>query len=205
MNSPSSSWIFRTLVAALVLGFLVVSLGPASAKARKKRRKAPPNGIHAFTAKNLEGKDVALSKYKGKLVLIVNTASRCGYTPQYGKLQQLQTNFGDRGLRILGFPSNDHGSQEPGTDEDIERFVREKYDVTFDMFAKVHTRGKKTAPVFSYLTWDAPADIRGLIRWNFTKFLVGPDGIPVARFEPDVDPLDPKVIRAIEYQLAKKP
>ena len=73
------------------------------------------------------------------------------------------------------------------------------------MFAKVHTRGKKTAPVFSYLTWDAPADIRGLIRWNFTKFLVGPDGIPVARFEPDVDPLDPKVIRAIEYQLAKKP
>ena len=205
MNSRSSSSLYRTLLSVIVLLLLVASWGPASSKSRKKRKKAPANGVHSFTVKSLEGKDVALSRYKGKLMLVVNTASRCGYTPQYAKLQQLQTNYGDRGLRILGFPSNDHGSQEPGTDEDIERFVRDKYDVTFDMFAKVHTRGKKTAPVFSYLTWDAPADIRGLIRWNFTKFLIGPDGIPVARFEPDVDPLDSKVIRAIEYQLAKKP
>lgn len=204
MNPGSSSLVVRSLLALTLLLFLVAACSPVEGKVRRKRKKAPPNGIHAFTVKSLEGKDVALSKYAGGLVLLVNTASRCGYTPQYAKLQQLQTNYGDRGLHVLGFPSNDHGAQEPGTDEDIERFVREKYEVTFDMFAKVHTRGKKTAPVFSYLSWDTPADVRGLIRWNFTKFLIGPDGLPVARFEPDVDPLDPKVIRAIEYQLAKK-
>ena len=134
-------------------------------------------------------------------MLIVNTASKCGYTPQYASLQKLYERYGERGLVIIGFPSNDF-NQEPGTAEEIGNFCRLNYGVTFPMMEKVRTKGPEQAPIYRTLTAESPEGMRGEIAWNFTKFLVNGDGEVVARFEPAVDPMDETVVSAVEGLLA---
>ncbi len=159
-----------------------------------------------FTVQDIDGKDVALSKYRGKVVLIVNVASRCGMTPQYEQLEQLRRKYADQGLAILGFPCNDFGGQEPGTHDEIKQFCRSKYGVEFDLFAKVAVVGDGSAELYKYLTSkERNGTFGGSIRWNFTKFLVDRSGKVVARFEPRTRPDEPQVIAAIEAALNAKP
>lgn len=153
------------------------------------------------TVKDIGGEDVALSSYRGKAVLIVNTASQCGFTPQYKGLQRLYGEYKDRGLVVLGFPSNDYGNQEPGTNEEIASFVDDEFGVQFPMMDKIHTKGPDMAPLYATLTEQTPEGIRGEVKWNFTKFLVDPDGKVVARFDTKVDPESDEVKQAIEAVL----
>ena len=153
------------------------------------------------TVESLTGETVELASFRGRPLLIVNTASKCGYTPQYESLQKLHERYGERGLLVIGFPSNDFGNQEPGTAEEIGNFCRLNYGVTFPMMAKVHTKGPQQAPIYRALTMESGAAFQGEIRWNFTKFLVDRDGHVVARFESGVDPLDEQVTSAVEALL----
>ncbi len=153
------------------------------------------------TVKTLEGGTLDLGSFRGRPMLIVNTASKCGYTPQYASLQKLHETYGGRGLVVLGFPSNDFGNQEPGTAEEIGAFCRLNYGVSFPMMAKVHTKGPEQAPLYRTLTAETGEGLRGEVRWNFTKFLVDAEGRVVARFEPAVDPMDPSVRSAVEALL----
>jgi glutathione peroxidase len=161
-----------------------------------------------FTVKNIDGKDVELSKYKGKAVMIVNVASKCGLTPQYKELEALHEKYGDQGLCILGFPANDFAHQEPGSDAEIKEFCTSKYDVKFDMFSKVcvNMEDEGCCELYKYLTSkEKNGEFAGPIKWNFTKFLVNRKGEVVARFEPRVKPDAPEVIKAIEKTLKEKP
>lgn len=148
----------------------------------------------------LQGERVSLSTYRGKTLLIVNTASECGLTPQYEGLQALYERYKDKGLVVLGFPCNDFGGQEPGSSEQIGAFCSSKFNVSFPLFAKVRAKGDKS-PLYKTLTEALPAPLSGEIKWNFTKFLVNPDGKVIARFEPMVEPLSPEVIRQVEQNL----
>ena len=158
-------------------------------------------GTIDHTVTTIEGDTVDLRGYRGRPMLIVNTASKCGYTKQYDALQKLYEEFGDRGLVIIGFPSNDFGNQEPGTHEEIANFCRLNYGVTFPMMEKVHTKGPEQAPIYRTLTAESPEEMRGEINWNFTKFLVNGDGEVVARFESNVDPMDETIVSAVEELL----
>ena len=155
------------------------------------------------TVKLLDGKDKSLADYRGKALLVVNTASECGFTPQYADLQQVYAKYKDRGLEVLAFPSNDFGGQEPGTPEEIRKFVDSKYDVEFEMFDKVVIKGDAKSPLYQTLTEQTPEGIKGDVQWNFTKFLVDPQGHVVQRFESAVSPTDPAVTSAIEKVLPK--
>lgn len=153
------------------------------------------------TVTTLEGESVDLARYRGKPLLIVNTASKCGYTPQYEGLQTLYERYGDRGLVVLGFPSPDFADQEFETGAEIKNFCQRNFGVTFPMFARGHVKGPEAQPLFRTLTEDAPPALRGEIQWNFTKFLIGADGQILARFEPPVEPLDPELVAAVEAAL----
>jgi glutathione peroxidase len=133
--------------------------------------------------------------------LLVNVASQCGYTPQYSALEAIYEKYKDRGFVILGFPANNFGAQEPGTNEEIKTFCTRKYSVTFPMYAKISVKGADQAPLYAYLTKETPAGISGDIKWNFTKFLVDRDGKVVQRFESAVTPDSKEVTEAIEKQL----
>lgn len=150
----------------------------------------------------LDGSPVDLASYGGKVVLVVNVASRCGATPQYAGLQKLYDTYKDRGLVVLGFPANDFGAQEPGTDAQIAEFCSAKYAVTFPMFSKITVKGAGMPPLYKALTESA--DPPGAIGWNFEKFLVGRDGTVVGRFKTRVTPDDPALVAAIEAALAAK-
>ena len=150
---------------------------------------------------SIDGGQVDLAGYRGKALLIVNTASECGLTPQYEGLQKLHERYADRGLVVIGIPSNDFGGQEPGGAEEIKGFCESRFGVTFPMMAKVHAKGPEIAPIYATLTARTSEALRGEVKWNFTKFLVDAQGVPVARFEPRTEPLDPKVIEAIEKVL----
>ncbi len=155
--------------------------------------------------KTLDGKDVDLSKYHGKVVLIVNVASKCGLTPQYKELQALHEKYAKNGLAILGFPCNQFLSQEPGTAEEIKEFCRINYGVSFDMFAKVEVNGEVACDFYKNLTSLHTKPVGpGKISWNFEKFVVGRNGEIVARFGPRTKPDDPDVLKVIEAELAKK-
>ena len=158
--------------------------------------------MHDFTLNSIEGKPAPLSAYQGKVVLIVNVASRCGFTPQYAGLEALYEKYKDRGFAILGFPANNFGGQEPGTNEEIKTFCSTKYNVTFPMYSKISVKGDDQAPLYQYLT-DKQANpaTGGEVQWNFTKFLVDKSGKVVARFEPKVTPDSPDVAGAIEKAL----
>ena len=169
---------------------------------------ASSNGTGAsplsHTVKDITDRDVDLANYRGKVVMIVNVASKCGFTPQYAALESIYEKYKDRGFMILGFPSNDFLWQEPGTNEEIKAFCSLKYNVTFNMFAKVSVRGKDASPLYKDLTSKkASGPSGGAIKWNFTKFLVARNGVVVARFGPTTKPDDPEVISAIETELAK--
>jgi glutathione peroxidase len=149
----------------------------------------------------LDGSDVKLSDYRGKALLVVNTASQCGYTPQYAGLQKVYAQYKDKGLEVLAFPSNDFGEQEPGNADEIRDFVDEEFSITFPMFDKVHAKGPDKSPLYETLTEQTGKGIKGEVQWNFTKFLVSPDGKVVARFDSAVEPTDPEVLAAIEAVL----
>ena len=159
------------------------------------------SGIYAFTLDSIDGKPAPLADYKGKVVLVVNVASQCGYTPQYSALEATYEKYKDKGFVILGFPANNFGAQEPGTNEEIKTFCSRKYSVTFPMYAKISVKGTDQAPLYAYLTKDTGPRISGEIKWNFTKFLVDRNGNVVQRFEPEVTPDSKEVISAIEKQL----
>lgn len=145
--------------------------------------------VYDFTAKDLKGKDVSLANFKGKVLLIVNTASECGFTPQYAGLQKLYEKLREKNFSILGFPSNQFGQQEPGTSEQIEHFCQVNYGVTFPMFEKVDVNGDNAHPLFKYLTSEVPGLLGSeAIKWNFTKFLVDQNGQVRKRYAPQTTP-----------------
>lgn len=153
--------------------------------------------------KDIDGKETKLSAHAGKVLLIVNVASQCGNTPQYAGLQALWEKYNDRGLVVCGFPSNDFGAQEPGSNEEIKTFCKSNYSVTFPMFDKVKVLGDDRHPLYTALTGKDGA-FPGDVAWNFGKFLIGRDGKPLKRFEPDVEPNDGGLVQAIEDALGKK-
>jgi glutathione peroxidase len=159
-------------------------------------------GIYDIPLKDIDGKDTSLKAYQGKVLLIVNVASKCGNTPQYTQLQELHEKFKDEGLVVLGFPANDFGKQEPGTNAEIKEFCSSKYKVTFPMFDKVVVKGPEKAPLYQALT-GPESPFPGDVKWNFGKFLVGRDGKIIGRFEPKTKPDDKKVVEAIETALKK--
>lgn len=157
-----------------------------------------------FKMKTLDGKDVSLSNYKGRVVLIVNVASECGLTPQYEQLQALHEKYGAKGLAIIGIPCNQFGKQEPGTPAEISSFCKENYGVKFDLFEKVDVNGDGACPLYKYLTQlDTKPKGAGKIGWNFEKFLINRDGEVVARFQPRTKPDAPEVVKVIETELAE--
>ncbi len=159
--------------------------------------------LHDFTHETLDGKPRPLADFKGKPVLVVNVASRCGLTPQYAGLQKLQQTYGPLGFNVLGFPCNQFMGQEPGSEAQIAEFCTKHYGVTFPMFAKLEVNGAGRAPLFAWLTQEKTApDGPGDVAWNFAKFLVGKDGKLIARFNPRVAPDAPELIAAIEKALA---
>jgi glutathione peroxidase len=158
-------------------------------------------GLFDFSLPSIDGDPTPLSNYKGKVILLVNVASKCGYTPQYSALESLYEKYKDQGLVILGFPANNFGAQEPGTNAEIKTFCSTKYSVTFPMFSKVSVKGDDTAPLYQFLTQKANPSVAGEIKWNFTKFLVDRKGNVVARFEPAVKPDSPEVVAAVEKLL----
>jgi glutathione peroxidase len=160
------------------------------------------SSIHDFTLNSIDGQPTPLAQYKGKVVLLVNVASRCGYTPQYAGLEALYRKYKDRGLVILGVPANNFMGQEPGTDEEIKTFCSTKYNVTFPMFSKISVKGSDKAPLYQFLTDEKtnPAT-GGEIPWNFTKFLADKNGKVLARFAPAVTPDSPELANAIEAAL----
>ena len=195
----------RNRLAFVVSTFAVLVLGIVAAQARRTEqgdKPVPP--VLNFTMKSLTGKDVDLASYQGKVILIVNTASKCGYTPQYKDLEALYKKYQDRGLVILGFPANDFGHQEPGTDAEIGEFCKKNFDVTFPMFSKVVVKGDGQAPLFQYLTGDSTdPKFAGEIKWNFEKFLISKDGQIVGRFRSKVTPMGDEMTKAVEAELAK--
>lgn len=161
---------------------------------------ANQKNLYNIPLKDIDGKDTSLENYQGKVLLVVNVASKCGFTPQYEGLEALYRKYKDQGLVVLGFPCNDFGQQEPGTNEEIKQFCTSRFDVTFPMFDKLHVKGPDQHPLYLALTGqDAPYP--GDVRWNFGKFLIGRDGKILQRFESKVEPMSPEVIEAVENAL----
>lgn len=179
---------------ALILMFCVAA-GNVAASAKT---------VYSFTMKSIDGQPVSLKSYHGKVLLLVNVASKCGFTPQYTGLESIYEKYKDRGLVIVGIPANNFAAQEPGTNEEIKKFCSTKYNVSFPMMSKVSVLGADKTPLYVFLT-DKTANpkIGGDIKWNFTKFLFDRKGNPVARFEPAVTPESPEVTSTIESALAQ--
>ena len=159
--------------------------------------------VYDFTLNSIDGQPAPLAAYKGKVVLLVNVASKCGFTPQYSALESTYEKYKDRGFVIVGVPANNFGAQEPGSNQEIKTFCSSKYHVTFPMMAKVSVKGDDITPLYQFLT-DKSSNPQsgGEIKWNFTKFLIGPDGRVITRFEPEITPDSPQVTSAIEEALA---
>jgi glutathione peroxidase len=163
---------------------------------------AGEKSIYDFTLSSIDGQPAPLAAYKGKVVMLVNVASRCGFTPQYSALESIYEKYKDGGFVIVGIPANNFGAQEPGTNQEIKTFCSSKYNVKFPMMAKVSVKGDDKTPLYQYLTDKSVSPkTGGEIQWNFTKFLVGGDGQIVARFEPAVTPDSGQVTAAIEKAL----
>ncbi len=183
----------------LALALILTSCGASPKQPAPASHPAQPVLDHEVV--DIDGQPRKMSEFHGKVALVVNTASECGFTPQYEGLQQLYDRYRERGLVVLGFPSNDFGGQEPGSEAEIKTFCQQKFQVSFPMFAKVHAKGPDVHPLYKTLSEQTPKAIRGEVKWNFTKFLVNREGRPIARFEPDVAPLDPALTDAIEAAL----
>ncbi len=157
--------------------------------------------IYSFAMKTIDGQDKSLADYKGKTLLVVNTASLCGYTPQYKTMQDLYQKYKDRGFEILAFPANNFGAQEPGSDQEIKTFCERQYRVTFPVFSKISVKGGDIHPLYQYLTTES--GFPGDIKWNFNKFLIDPSGKVVARFDSKDDPISAQVAGEVEKVLAQ--
>lgn len=156
--------------------------------------------LYTFTMKRIDGKEEPLATYRGKVLMLVNVASKCGYTPQYKDLEAVYRKYRERGFEILAFPANNFGSQEPGTDDEIQRFCRTTYDVTFPLFSKISVKGDDQHPLYRYITRASP--VPGEIRWNFQKYLVDRKGTIVAMFPSRIKPTDEEVIQLLEKLLS---
>jgi glutathione peroxidase len=194
----------QKLLGGVCAGLLVL-LGFASfCRADNKGDKAVPPVLN-FKMNSLDGQPVDLSKYQGKVILMVNVASKCGYTPQYKGLEALYEKYGNEGLVILGFPANNFLSQEPGTNEQIAEFCQSKFGVKFDMFSKVSVKGDDQCPLYQFLTSkETNPKFGGPVKWNFEKFLINSKGEVVNRFRSPVKPESPEMTKAIEAELGKK-
>jgi glutathione peroxidase len=159
------------------------------------------SNIYDFTLPSIDGTPMPLAQFKGKVVLMVNVASQCGFTPQYTALEAIYEKYKAQGFVIVGFPANNFGAQEPGTNEEIKTFCSRKYSVTFPLYSKVSVKGDDETPLYQYLTKQTAPPISGEIKWNFTKFLVDKNGKVVQRFEPAVTPDSPEVVSAVEKLL----
>lgn len=164
-----------------------------------------PKSIHEITVKTIDGQDVTLGQFKGKVLLVVNTASQCGYTSQYAGMQSVYEKYKDQGFEVLAFPANEFGGQEPGSNDEIKTFCMSRYHTTFPLFAKIVVAGQEKHPLYRHLTDKATnPSYSGEIPWNFTKFLVDRNGQVIGRFEPKSAPESPAVTQAIEAALASK-
>ena len=177
---------------------LAVLAGAQTKPAGGAKALAPLN----FTMNSIDGKPVDLSKYQGRVVLMVNVASECGFTPQYAGLEELHKKYAAKGLSILGFPANDFGAQEPGTNGEIAQFCKQNYGVEFDMFSKIVVKGSGQSPLYKYLT--SHPKFRGDVSWNFEKFLIGRNGEIIGRFKSEVEPSSKEMLGAIENALNTK-
>ena len=181
---------FFVLLVALVCGIQMVASGASG-------------GLYDIPLRDIDGKNTSLKAYQGQVLLVVNVASKCGYTPQYKGLEALHQNYATKGLKVLGFPCNDFGAQEPGTNEEIKTFCSTQYQVTFPIFDKLHVKGPDQHPLYAALT-GKEASFPGEVKWNFGKFLIGRNGKVLQRFESKVAPDAPELIAAIEAALAQR-
>ena len=172
-------------------------IASTAAAAPEVRAKAELN-VHGFTLETIDGTERSLGDFRGKVLLLVNTASECGYTPQYAGLQKLHATYEKRGFSVVAFPSNDFGGQEPGSNKEIKAFCSTKFGVTFPLFAKITVKGPNKHPLYAMLSQTPPA---GEVTWNFNKFLVGKDGTVLARYDSDVTPEATALVQAIEKAL----
>ena len=188
--------------AAYVLAIAIFLFLSKTQAANESKGYNMEKNIKQITVKDIDGKSVKLADYKGKVLLIVNVASYCGYTKQYSGLEQIYKQYKDKGFEILAFPCNQFGQQEPGTNEEIKNFCSSKFDVSFRLFDKVDVNGKDKSPLYSILT-DNEVSGKADIKWNFEKFLVDKDGNVVARYSSKVEPASKELISAIEKELKK--
>jgi glutathione peroxidase len=195
MRNPTPR--FLALVAAIFALPVGAALAPDAAIADEATKE-----LLDLSARRLGGSEEPLSHYRGEVLLIVNTASECGYTPQYAGLQTLYERYREKKFNVLGFPSNDFGEQEPGDDRQIGAFCKSNYGVEFPMFSKIRVLGADAHPVYAYLT-SLPEPIGGPVEWNFQKYLVDRNGIVVARFASETEPDDPALVAAVERLLSE--
>lgn len=182
----------RVFVLTVIAGAILAGTMPAASP------------LYNFKVDSIDNKPVTLGDYQGKVLLMVNVASQCGFTPQYTGLESLYEKYRDKGLVVMGFPANNFGAQEPGSNDEIKTFCSRKYSVKFPLFSKMSVTGSDESPLYQYLTKQANPKTAGDIKWNFTKFLVDKSGNVIARFEPNVTPDSPEVIAAIEKALSAK-
>ncbi len=196
------------LAAALTIGLGNIALASNDAKnsADNKQEKTETPAVLNFTMDNIEGNPVSLASYQGKAILMINVASKCGHTKQYAGLEAMYKKYKDQGLVILGFPANNFGGQEPGSDEEIATFCKKNYGVTFPLFSKISVKGEDKAPLYKFLTEEETnPGLSGEVKWNFEKFLIGRDGKVIARFASKVQPDSEELVSAVEKTLTGKP
>ncbi|HTK82949.1 MAG TPA: glutathione peroxidase [Bacteroidota bacterium] len=189
-------------ILTIVLVLMTIGFGNAqSKKADKNNSSVHPKGVLDFTMKSIDGKPQPLASYKGNVLMIINTASECGYTPQYETLEKLYETYKDKGFQVLAFPANNFGAQEPGSNAEIKTFCSTKYHTTFDLFEKISVKGNDQDPLYTYITKESP--YKGDIKWNFQKYLVDRSGNIAAKYMSAVDPMSKEVRDEVEKLLAK--
>ena len=189
-------------VSALVVGWgLIAGLHTVQADQEGMIMAAKTTSIYDFTMDDIDGKPVNLSQYRGKVLLVVNTASMCGNTPQYSELEKMYETYQEKGFEILAFPANNFGQQEPGTNQEIKNFCFTKYSLTFPLFSKISVKGDDKHPLYRYLTEQSP--FPGEVEWNFQKYLIDRSGNVVARYHHRTKPLSEEIVRGVETALSK--
>ena len=191
----------RSTISAVVVGWgLIGGLHAAQADPEGLIMAAKATSIYDFTMDDIDGKPVNLGQYRGKVLLVVNTASLCGNTPQYSDLEKMYETFQEKGLEILAFPANNFGQQEPGTNQEIKNFCFTKYSLTFPLFSKISVKGEDKHPLYRYLTEQSP--FPGEVEWNFQKYLIDRSGNVVARYHHRTKPLSDEIVRGVETALS---
>ena len=208
MMRRRSPWLFLALgiVAGCSPGYVMTPTGAQAGEANEPTQDAlmstQSSSIYNFTLNDIDGKPVPLSRFRGKTLLLVNTASFCGNTPQYSDLQTMYDRYQSKGFEILAFPANNFGQQEPGTNEEIKGFCYTKYSLTFPLFSKISVKGSDKHPLYRYLTEESP--FPGEVEWNFQKYLVDSHGTVVARYHHRTKPTSDEIVRDIEHTIAQK-